>query len=98
MDVKCRSCGEPWDTYHLRHDEVYETDLPNPESFDGSRLSTIERDAFKKVGWTFGSTVLNVKRCPCCKPEDTEQDNIDVVEDLFGDDLDGLASFLDELD
>jgi hypothetical protein len=26
MDIKCASCGEPWDTYHLRHDEVHETD------------------------------------------------------------------------
>lgn len=26
MDIKCATCGEPWDTYHLRHDEVHETD------------------------------------------------------------------------
>ena len=25
MDVTCAYCGEPWDTYHLRHDEVHET-------------------------------------------------------------------------
>ncbi len=25
MDVTCANCGEPWDTYHLRHDEVHET-------------------------------------------------------------------------
>ena len=24
-DVTCATCGEPWDTYHLRHDEVHET-------------------------------------------------------------------------
>ena len=24
MDVHCLNCGEPWDTYHLRHDAVYD--------------------------------------------------------------------------
>lgn len=26
MDVICANCAEPWDTYHLRNDEVHETD------------------------------------------------------------------------
>lgn len=26
MDVTCATCGEPWDTHHLRHDEVHETE------------------------------------------------------------------------
>ena len=26
MDVACATCGEPWETYHLRHDEVHETE------------------------------------------------------------------------
>lgn len=26
MDVTCANCGEPWETYHLRHDEVHETE------------------------------------------------------------------------
>jgi hypothetical protein len=25
MDIKCATCGEPWDTHHLFHDEVSET-------------------------------------------------------------------------
>lgn len=25
MDVTCANCGETWDTYHLREDEVHET-------------------------------------------------------------------------
>jgi hypothetical protein len=25
MDINCASCGEPWDTYHIRHDAVNET-------------------------------------------------------------------------
>lgn len=26
MDVHCATCNEPWDTYHLQHDEVHETE------------------------------------------------------------------------
>lgn len=26
MDIKCATCGEPWDTHHLRHDEIFETE------------------------------------------------------------------------
>jgi len=26
MDVKCATCKEPWDTYHLRHDAVHDTE------------------------------------------------------------------------
>lgn len=25
MDVTCATCGEPWDTYHMRHDAVWDT-------------------------------------------------------------------------
>jgi hypothetical protein len=27
MDVHCSTYGEPWDTYHLRHDAISETDV-----------------------------------------------------------------------
>lgn len=26
MDVHCANCNEPWEGYHLRHDEVHETE------------------------------------------------------------------------
>lgn len=26
MDVTCARCKEPWDIYHLRHDEIWETE------------------------------------------------------------------------
>ena len=32
MDVHCSTCFEPWDTYHLRHDEIYETSLSVEEA------------------------------------------------------------------
>ena len=32
MDVHCSTCGEPWDTYHLWHDAVFETGLSHEEA------------------------------------------------------------------
>lgn len=26
MDIRCATCQEPWDVYHLQHDEVHETE------------------------------------------------------------------------
>jgi len=27
MDIECPTCGEPWDSYHMRHDGPYEWGL-----------------------------------------------------------------------
>lgn len=39
MDVHCSTCGEPWDTYHLRHDAIFETDLSHAEAKAWTELS-----------------------------------------------------------
>lgn len=39
MDVHCLNCGEPWDTYHLRHDVVYDA------IFDGGLWPDIRNSA-----------------------------------------------------
>ena len=31
MDVHCSTCGEPWDTYHLWHDAIWDTGLSEGE-------------------------------------------------------------------
>ena len=72
MDVHCSSCGEPWDVHHLRHDAIYDTDLDRAEVRKWAalpakkRLSSCYREKFKEAGWEFGSSLLHVKRCPCC--------------------------------
>ncbi len=72
MDVTCSTCGEPWDTYHLRHDAIWDTSLGENEIqfwnslSDDKRLGASLREAFRLAGWEFGNTVVNVIRCPVC--------------------------------
>lgn len=77
MDVKCATCGEPWDIYHLRHDEVHETSAGldmiearwskpyEGEAWEG-KLTPFWRDQFRENGWEFGSSIYAVLRCNCC--------------------------------
>jgi hypothetical protein len=106
MDVHCSTCGEPWDTYHLWQDAVFETGL-SPEAATAWRslpraekLSDRYRQEFRAAGWEFGQSVINVVRCPCCPPD--AQPNPERVqtkaalEELLGDDEDGLAATFED--
>ena len=102
MDVHCSACGEPWDVHHLWHDAIYDTGLCEEEanawrSLPRSlKLSGRYRQKFKAAGWEFGQTVINVIRCPCCpkdaKPNPERVQTKAALEQLFGDDEDGLAA------
>ena len=106
MDVHCTTCGEPWDTYHLWHDAIYETDL-TPEAAKAwgrlspkKKLSRLFRDKFREAGYEFGPSILVVMRCPACpkgaKP-DPEKAAIKIeLANLLGDDEDGLAAKLED--
>ena len=106
MDLHCSSCGEPWDVYHLRHDAIFETDLDPEEAEAWRRLSAQERlaphyrEKFKLAGWEFGQSIMNVVRCPCCpvdaKPDPERLATKRALEQLFGDDEDGLAATLED--
>ena len=101
MDVHCTTCSEPWDVHHLWHDAIHETGLSPDEADAWSRLPQKEkltpryRELFLAAGWQFGNSVINVTRCPSC-PKDANPD-LDrlstkaVLEELLGDDEDGLA-------
>ena len=101
MDVHCSTCDEPWDTYHLQWEAIYDTGLPLDEAEAWRKLPPAEkltkrlRDEFAAAGWEFGSSVLNVRHCPACPTEaqiNAEKDEIKtVLEELLGDDHDGLA-------
>lgn len=57
MDVHCSTCEEPWDTYHLHNDAIYETGLSVEEARRwctlpwAQRLTPRYREEFKKAGW-----------------------------------------------
>jgi len=106
MDVHCTTCGEPWDVYHLWHDAIFETRLSHEEA-DAWRslprpkkLNDRYRKEFRAAGWEFGRSVINVIRCPCC-PKDSKT-NLErlqtkaALEELLGDDEDGLASTFED--
>ncbi|MDE2102162.1 MAG: hypothetical protein KGL39_33255 [Patescibacteria group bacterium] len=107
MDVHCTTCGEPWDTYHLLHDAVYETDLSHAEAKAWTQLSPKlklfdrYREKFRAIGFEFGGSVLNVIRCPAC-PKDAKPDpdkaamKAGIVE-ILGDDEDGIAATMEDL-
>jgi len=110
MDVTCANCREPWDTYHMLHDAIWETDLPDSVkkhiSAEGTKLNFPGvREALARDGWKFaGNSVNAILRCPAC-PKGEEGDNTTaraearmVIAELLGDDEDGIASMLEDAD
>ena len=106
MDVHCTTCGEPWDTYHLLHDAIFETSLSHEEAQAWrslpreQKLTHHYRFKFAAVGWQFGRSLINVGHCPCC-PKDAKPDPDRVatkaaLEKLLGDDTDGLAATFED--
>ena len=106
MDVHCTTCSEPWDVYHLRHEAIFETSLSHEEAEAWRSLPRAEklndryRKEFRAAGWEFGHSVINVTRCPSC-PKDSKP-NLErlhtkaALEELLGDDEDGLASTFED--
>lgn len=112
MDVQCAQCGEPWDIHHLRHDlpaEVNYTtdpdDTTQPQAYLGDKPNPAMLDRLAAEGWTFASGRLYaVLTCPCCADSEPLPDAKDragdrrVLADVFGEDEDGLAAMLEDLD
>lgn len=106
MDVRCSTCSEPWDTYHLWHDAIFETGLSHEEAEAwqalprAEKLSSRYRKEFEAVGWQFGQSVINVIRCPACpkdaKPNPERLQTKAALEQLLGDDEDGLAATFED--
>src|SRR6185295_1283070 len=106
MDVHCTTCGEPWDTYHLWHDAIFETGLSHEEAEAwrslprAEKLSARYRKEFRAAGWEFGHSVVNVSRCPS-GPKDGKLyperlQTKAALEELLGDDEDGLAATFED--
>lgn len=107
MDVHCTTCGEPWDTFHLRQEAIHETGLPETEithwklQTPEDKLSKFYRHEFKLAGYEFGQTLTNLTRCPACpsdaKPEPEKLYLKAELENILHGDEDGLAAHYDEL-
>jgi hypothetical protein len=106
MDVHCTTCNEPWDVHHLWHEAIFETNLDTEQAEAWRNLPRSEklrpryRRLFKAAGWEFGDGVINVIRCPCCpkdaKPNLERLATKQALEELLGDDEDGLASTFED--
>ena len=107
MDVHCTTCGEPWDTYHLWQDAIWETGLDEEKVGEWKnlppeeRLSERYRRAFKDAGYQFGQSVINVIRCPAC-PAHAKADPEKLymkaeLENILAGDEDGLAAHYEDL-
>lgn len=77
MDITCATCREPWDSYHMRHDAIWEVwdggegseshELCKGFLADPRRsLTPPVRAALEDDGWKFGATIFTILRCPCC--------------------------------
>jgi hypothetical protein len=68
MDVHCTTCGEPWDTFHLWQDAIYETGLTEKEADEwrklptAKKLSELYRRDFKAANSATASSTLSVVR------------------------------------
>lgn len=105
-DIKCANCREPWDTYHMRHEALVEVAPKSAaRAWDGKLDSVVHKGQTARLllsddRWAFGASIYDVRRCPCCpkgaKPAKNE--TRDELVALMGDDEDGIASTLEELD
>lgn len=82
MDIKCATCQEPWEHYHLREDLIW--DIWDGEDDSSSHvlckkfladpqrtLTPMIRADLEEAGWKFGSTIYSIHRCACC-PDESE--------------------------
>jgi hypothetical protein len=106
MDVHCSTCNEPWDVFHLWQDAVFEIGLSIREAEawrylpQKEKLSPHYRTLFRAAGWQFGNSVVNVIRCPECpshaKVNFEKFEAKALLEELLGDDEDGLAATFED--
>jgi hypothetical protein len=106
----CKKCGEPWDTYHLRHEVWFDMDVSGTRALQEAyaynstgRISDFARRELRGAGWEFGDSVFAILHCPGC-PEGTKAvpracvETEDVLAEALGNDLDGLEAELSDLE
>lgn len=109
MDIFCPTCGEPYDHYHMQHDEPHEWGLSKYQVqhvLDTGRFSGPNDPALiaaQKEGWTFSSnSVMSFITCPSCKDRTVLKDalvrkqTVSVLSDFLDGDPDGFATELSD--
>lgn len=82
MDVRCATCQEPWETYHLREDMIWDIwdGIDDSSSHvlcknfladPSRRLTPMVRADLEEHGWKFGETIYAIHQCACC-PDESE--------------------------
>jgi len=106
MDVTCLRCGEPWSSDYIRFDAIHDAvdlGLPDVEALAFTKdfaLTPNIRGCMEVAGWEFGSSVMVIKRCPCCpkgnKLDEERASAFEGVAELLGDDLDGFVGLMED--
>lgn len=85
MDIYCATCQEPWDHYHMLHDEPQEiwdgSDgsssallLEKWRESDKTTIPDLMRQDLALRGWKFGTCIVTILACPCCSEYETLDD------------------------
>ena len=97
MDIYCPKCGEPWDIDSLHGEvEVRLADIPNRSSYEKT-FETVRQDFYRR-----GCVALRAT-CGCVLPETDSTFGLTRAEasaslmEMLGDDIDGVASMLDDM-
>ena len=68
----------------------------------GARLDQPVRDAFRSIGWEFGQSALDVRRCGCCpkgaEPDPDKAAVNQMLGEAMGDDLDGIVAMMEDVE
>ena len=109
-DVHCANCGEPWDTVHLREDEIWNgiteghLDIDQLNAWNGALDDEPVARAFEQRGWKFAGSIYAVLECPDCKRNGPLRNHkartalITIAAELLGDDEDALIAFLEDIE
>jgi hypothetical protein len=84
MDIYCRRCGEPWDIDTL-HEEAAES---------GRTFQEVRADFARRGCQALAAFTGNDQ--PCEKQETARGAASGALMDILGDDIDGVASLLDD--
>jgi len=90
------------------HEAIFETVLSHEQAEAwrtlprARKLNNRYRKEFRAAGWEFGQSIINVVHCPCCpqnaKPNLERLHIKAALEEVLGEDEDGLAATFEDYD